>query len=84
MKVERVDRRACFKLETDVLVAGGGAAGIAAAVTPQCFSYSHAIGHAAAMCLEAQCEPRALRGEDVRDRAERNGARLGAGEGAAR
>jgi hypothetical protein len=46
-------------------------------VTAQCFSYGHAIGHAAAMCLEAGCEPRALRGEDVRDRLDRDGARLG-------
>jgi glycine/D-amino acid oxidase-like deaminating enzyme len=48
-----------------------------ARVTAQCFSYGHAIGHAAAMCLEAGCEPRALRGEDVRDRLDRDGARLG-------
>jgi glycine/D-amino acid oxidase-like deaminating enzyme len=39
-----------------------------ARVTAQCFSYGHAIGHAAAMCIEADCEPRALRGEDVRER----------------
>ena len=50
-----------------------------ARVTAQCFSYGHAIGHAAAMCLEAQCEPRVLRGEDVRDRLNRDGARLGTG-----
>jgi FAD dependent oxidoreductase len=49
-----------------------------ARVTAQCFSYGHAIGHAAAMCLEAGCEPRALRGEDVRDQVDRDGARLGA------
>jgi hypothetical protein len=49
-----------------------------ARVTAQCFSYGHAIGHAAAMCLEARCEPRALRGVDVRDRVDRDGARLGA------
>ena len=48
-----------------------------ARVTAQCFSYGHAIGHAAAMCLEARCEPRALRGEDVRDRVDRDGARIG-------
>ena len=39
-----------------------------ARVTAQCFSYGHAIGHAAAMCLEARCEPRALKGADVRAR----------------
>ena len=48
-----------------------------ARVTAQCFSYGHAIGHAAAMCLEAGREPRELRGEDVRDRLNRDGARLG-------
>lgn len=48
-----------------------------ARVTAQCFAYGHAIGHAAALCLEAGCEPRALRGEDVRDRLDRDGARLG-------
>lgn len=55
-----------------------------ARVTAQCFSYGHAIGHAAAMCLEGKCEPRALRGEDVRDRVDRDGARLGPGDGDAR
>ncbi len=30
-----------------------------ARVTAQCFSYGHAIGHAAAMCIEGRCEPRA-------------------------
>jgi glycine/D-amino acid oxidase-like deaminating enzyme len=49
-----------------------------ARVTAQCFAYGHAIGHAAAMCVEARCEPRALRGADVRDRVDRDGARLGA------
>jgi hypothetical protein len=49
-----------------------------ARVTAQCFSYGHAIGHAAAMCLEARCEPRALNGADVRERLNRDGARLDA------
>ena len=39
-----------------------------ARVTAQCFSYGNAIGHAAAMCLEAGCEPRELKGADVRAR----------------
>jgi len=39
-----------------------------ARVTAQCFSYGHAIGHAAAMCIEAGCEPRNLKGADVRAR----------------
>jgi glycine/D-amino acid oxidase-like deaminating enzyme len=47
-----------------------------ARVTAQCFSYGHAIGHAAAMCIEARCEPRALNGADVRQRLNRDGARL--------
>jgi hypothetical protein len=47
-----------------------------ARVTAQCFSYGQAIGHAASMCLEARCEPRALEGADVRARLNRDGARL--------
>ena len=49
-----------------------------ARVTAQCFSYGHAIGHAAAMCIESRTEPRALDGRDVRERLDRDGARLGA------
>jgi hypothetical protein len=49
-----------------------------ARVTAQCFSYGHAIGHAAAMCLESGVEPRALAGTDVRERLNRDGARLDA------
>jgi hypothetical protein len=49
-----------------------------ARVTAQCFAYGHAIGHAAAMCIEAGTEPRTLAGEDVRARVDRDGARLGA------
>ncbi|HTO50096.1 MAG TPA: FAD-dependent oxidoreductase [Burkholderiales bacterium] len=49
-----------------------------ARVTAQCFSYGHAIGHAAALCLDAGVEPRALDGRDVRDRLNRDGARLDA------
>ncbi len=49
-----------------------------ARVTAQCFSYGQAIGHAAAMCIEGRCEPRQLRGEDVRERLNRDGARLDA------
>jgi FAD dependent oxidoreductase len=48
-----------------------------ARVTAQCFSYGHAIGHAAAMCIGARCEPRALQGSDVRARLNADGARLG-------
>ena len=39
-----------------------------ARVTAQCFSYGHAIGHAAAMCIVGGCEPRELKGADVRAR----------------
>ena len=49
-----------------------------ARVTAQCFSYGHAIGHAAALCLDAGIEPRALDGRVVRDRLNRDGARLDA------
>ena len=49
-----------------------------ARVTAQCFSYGHAIGHAAAMCIESRTEPRALDGREVRERLDRDGARLGA------
>ncbi len=49
-----------------------------ARVTAQCFAYGHAIGHAAAMCLESGLAPRALDGRDVRERLNRDGAELGA------
>jgi hypothetical protein len=39
-----------------------------ARVTAQCFSYGEAVGHAAAMCIDARCEPRDLTGADVRAR----------------
>jgi hypothetical protein len=35
------------------------------------------------MCIEARCEPRALRGEDVRGRLNADGARLGTAPAAA-
>jgi hypothetical protein len=47
-----------------------------ARVTAQCFSYGHAIGHAAAMCIEGGCEPRLLKGSEVRQRLDGDGARL--------
>lgn len=50
-----------------------------ARVTAQCFSYGQAIGHAAAICIEGGCEPRTLRGSDIRDRLNRDGARLNTG-----
>jgi hypothetical protein len=48
-----------------------------ARVTAQCFSYGHAIGHAAAMCLETGRAPRELMGAAVRARVDRDGGRLG-------
>lgn len=49
-----------------------------ARVTAQCFAYGHAVGHAAAMCLQSDLAPRAIDGRDVRDRLQRDGARLDA------
>ncbi len=49
-----------------------------ARVTAQCFSYGHAAGHAAALCLEDRRQPRELSGTEVRARLDRDGARLGA------
>jgi glycine/D-amino acid oxidase-like deaminating enzyme len=47
-----------------------------ARVTAQCFSYGHAIGHAAAIALTDRVAPRDIRGEDLRGRLNRDGARL--------
>lgn len=47
-----------------------------ARVTAQCFSYGHAIGHAAAMAVEENASPRNLNGADIRERLNRDGARL--------
>ncbi|AUN96134.1 FAD-dependent oxidoreductase [Pseudazoarcus pumilus] len=47
-----------------------------ARVTAQCFGYGHAIGHAAAIALRDGVAPRAIRGEDLRDVLNRDGARL--------
>jgi glycine/D-amino acid oxidase-like deaminating enzyme len=47
-----------------------------ARVTAQCFSYGHAIGHAAAMCVRDKISPRQLTGAEVRKRLNRDGARL--------
>jgi glycine/D-amino acid oxidase-like deaminating enzyme len=48
-----------------------------ARVTAQCFAYGHAVGHAAAMCLESGLAPRSLDGRRVRERLNRDGAGLG-------
>lgn len=49
-----------------------------ARVTAQCFSYGHAIGHAAALCVRERLAPRALNGVDLRHLLNRDGARLDA------
>ena len=47
-----------------------------ARVTAQCFSYGHAIGHAAAIAVSDNIAPRAIDGADLRARLNRDGARL--------
>lgn len=47
-----------------------------ARVTAQCFSYGHAIGHAAALAIREGIEPRALEPQAIRDALERDGACL--------
>ncbi|WP_072392555.1 FAD-dependent oxidoreductase [Hyphomicrobium sp. CS1BSMeth3] len=47
-----------------------------ARVTAQCFSYGHAIGHAATLCVRNGLAPRKLSGADLRDVLNRDGARL--------
>jgi hypothetical protein len=47
-----------------------------ARVTAQCFSYGHAIGHAAAIAIRDKVAPRAIRGEDIRECLNRAGAKL--------
>ncbi|MBC8726349.1 FAD-dependent oxidoreductase [Paraburkholderia sp. 31.1] len=47
-----------------------------ARVTAQCFSYGHAIGHAATLAVRQGIEPRTLEPQAIRDALERDGARL--------
>ncbi len=47
-----------------------------ARVTAQCLSYGHAIGHAAAIAALDGVAPRAIAGADLRERLNRDGARL--------
>ncbi len=47
-----------------------------ARVTAQCFSYGHAIGHAAALSCQEHIPVRAIRGEDIRLLLDRDGAQL--------
>jgi hypothetical protein len=47
-----------------------------ARVTAQCFSYGHAVGHAAALSIHERIAPREIKGRDVRDRLNEDGAGL--------
>jgi hypothetical protein len=47
-----------------------------ARVTAQCFSYGHAIGHAAAIAVKENLAPGAVEAVDVRERLNRDGAGL--------
>jgi hypothetical protein len=47
-----------------------------ARVTAQCFSYGHAIGHAAAIAVKERIAPRAISGADIRLALNRDGAQL--------
>lgn len=47
-----------------------------ARVTAQCFSYGHAIGHAAAVAVKENVSPRAIDGAEIRMRLNRDGAQL--------
>lgn len=49
-----------------------------ARVTAQCFSYGHAIGHAAALAINENLAVRDIKGEDIRFVLNRDGAELGA------
>jgi len=48
-----------------------------ARVTAQCFSYGHAIGHAAVIAVRNNLSPREIRGQDVRAAVNADGARIG-------
>lgn len=47
-----------------------------ARVTAQCFSYGHAVGHAAAIAVQDALHPHTLTGAQLRDVLNRDGARL--------
>jgi glycine/D-amino acid oxidase-like deaminating enzyme len=47
-----------------------------ARVTAQCFSYGHAIGHAASLAVKGRVPPRSLSGAEVREALNRDGAQL--------
>jgi hypothetical protein len=47
-----------------------------ARVTAQCFSYGHAIGHAAVLAVRENLGVRDIKADDVRDLMRRDGAQL--------
>jgi hypothetical protein len=47
-----------------------------ARVTAQCFSYGHAVGHAAAIAVKDRVAPRVINGRDIRERLNRDRAQL--------
>ncbi|WP_236020768.1 FAD-dependent oxidoreductase [Devosia sediminis] len=49
-----------------------------ARVTAQCFSYGHAVGHAASIAVRDNIAPRDISGRELRDVLNRDGARLDA------
>jgi succinate dehydrogenase/fumarate reductase flavoprotein subunit len=46
-----------------------------ARVTAQCFSYGHAVGHAAAIAVKENLQPRTVEAAHVRAQLNRDGAR---------
>ena len=48
-----------------------------ARVTAQCFSYGHAIGHAAVLTVRDHVAPREIQGRDLRMLPNKDGAMLG-------
>ena len=73
----------CFVPEkgVDILFAGRclsaqHSAVASARVTAQCFSYGHAVGHAAALSVRNDVHPHTLQGRDLRPILNRDGARL--------
>ena len=73
--------RSCLSAASSLLFAGRclsaeHEAVASARVTAQCFSYGHAIGHAAALAIRNNVQPRDIPGIEVREAVSRDGARL--------
>ena len=47
-----------------------------ARVTAQCFSYGHAIGHAAALAIRENLHPHQIEGRELREILNQDGARM--------